>query len=90
MSSAEGRHPPATAYPWHEAVPPMSIAAGPRATIQGRRAGLVTRSLANVVDLVAATAVYPPTTAGHAWAGGGASSGRCCARSSRSACCGCW
>jgi len=55
MSSAEGRHPPATAYPWHEAVPPMSIAAGPRATIQGRRAGLVTRSLANVVDLVVVT-----------------------------------
>jgi uncharacterized RDD family membrane protein YckC len=52
MTSAEGRRPPATDYPWHEAAPPMSVAAGPRATIQGRRAGLVTRSLANVVDLI--------------------------------------
>ena len=51
MTSAEQRHPQAS-YPWHEAAPPMSVAAGPRATIQGRRAGLVTRSLANVADLV--------------------------------------
>lgn len=51
MTSAEERHPQA-AYPWHDAVPPMSVAAGQRATIQGRRAGLVTRSLANVADLI--------------------------------------
>ena len=51
MTSAEQQHPQAS-YPWHEAAPPMSVAAGPRATIQGRRAGLVTRSLANVADLV--------------------------------------
>ena len=51
MTSAEERRSPAD-YPWHEAVLPMSVAAGARATIQGRRAGLVTRSLANVADLV--------------------------------------
>jgi uncharacterized RDD family membrane protein YckC len=51
MTSAEQPHPQAD-YPWHEAVPPMTVAAGARATIQGRRAGLVTRSLANVADLV--------------------------------------
>jgi uncharacterized RDD family membrane protein YckC len=51
MTSAEQPHPQAD-YPWHEAVPPMSVAAGARAAIQGRRAGLVTRSLANVADLV--------------------------------------
>jgi uncharacterized RDD family membrane protein YckC len=52
MTSAEERRPPGAAYPWHEAAPPMSVAAGPRATVRGTRAGLVTRSLANVVDLV--------------------------------------
>jgi uncharacterized RDD family membrane protein YckC len=51
MTSAEERHPPAD-YPWHETVLPMSVVAGTRATIQGRRAGLVTRSLANVADVV--------------------------------------
>jgi uncharacterized RDD family membrane protein YckC len=41
-----------TAYPWHDATPPEVMAAGPRASIRGTRAGLVTRSLANVTDLV--------------------------------------
>jgi uncharacterized RDD family membrane protein YckC len=52
MTTADGRHPTSSAYPWHEAVPVEVVAAGPRASIRGTRAGLVTRSLANVADLV--------------------------------------
>jgi uncharacterized RDD family membrane protein YckC len=52
MTAADERRPPSTAYPWHDAVPPAVVAAGPRAAIQGARAGFVTRSLANVADLV--------------------------------------
>jgi uncharacterized RDD family membrane protein YckC len=57
MTTAEERHPPSTVYPWHDAVAPAVVAAGPRAAIQGARAGLVTRSLANVADLVLVTLV---------------------------------
>jgi uncharacterized RDD family membrane protein YckC len=52
MTTADERRPPSTAYPWHDAAPSAAVAAGPRASIQGTRAGLVTRSLANIVDLV--------------------------------------
>jgi uncharacterized RDD family membrane protein YckC len=52
MTSADERRHPATAYPWHEADPPVFVAAGPRAKVRAARAGLVTRSLANVADLV--------------------------------------
>ncbi|MGY1618233.1 RDD family protein [Geodermatophilus sp. SYSU D00691] len=40
------------AHPWHDAAPPVVLAAGPRAAVRGTRAGLVTRALANVADLV--------------------------------------
>jgi uncharacterized RDD family membrane protein YckC len=55
VTTADRRRPPSTAYPWHHAAPPAEVAAGPRAAIQGTRAGLVTRSLANVADLVVVT-----------------------------------
>jgi uncharacterized membrane protein len=50
MTTADEQRPPGTAYPWHEAGPPVPVA-GPRSAVQGDRAGLVTRSLANIVDL---------------------------------------
>lgn len=52
MTAAEDRRPPATDYPWHDAAPPADIAAGPRSSIRGDRAGLVTRATANVVDVL--------------------------------------
>ena len=42
---------PASAdYPWHTAPPPLRGDGQSRPTIQGRRAGLVTRALANALD----------------------------------------
>jgi uncharacterized RDD family membrane protein YckC len=41
----------AARYPWRGAPPPISDATQLRPAIQGRRAGLVTRALANVLDL---------------------------------------
>jgi uncharacterized RDD family membrane protein YckC len=41
-----------SAYPWHDAASPAVVAAGPRAAFRGTRAGLITRSLANIADLV--------------------------------------
>jgi hypothetical protein len=49
MTTAEEQRPPSTAYPWHDAGP---VAAPARPALSGTRAGLVTRSLANIVDLV--------------------------------------
>ena len=51
MTTADERPSPSTGRPWHEAPPPLPVAAA-RAGIQGARAGLVTRSLANVVDVL--------------------------------------
>lgn len=39
-------------YPWRAAPPPSRAPSQVRPTIQGRRAGLVTRALANVLDVV--------------------------------------
>ena len=48
-----GRAPiPDSAYPWHDAPSPETVAAGPRASSRGTRAGLITRSLANIADVV--------------------------------------
>jgi uncharacterized RDD family membrane protein YckC len=53
MTTADDRRrPPRPTYPWHEAVPSVAVAAGPRTVILGTRAGLVTRSIANIADLV--------------------------------------
>ncbi|MGY1592490.1 RDD family protein [Geodermatophilus sp. SYSU D00708] len=51
MTTAEERSAPGSGRPWHDASPPVAVPAA-RAGIRGARAGLVTRSLANVVDLV--------------------------------------
>ncbi|HEX5533833.1 MAG TPA: RDD family protein [Actinomycetales bacterium] len=47
MTAAE----PVPKYPWHTAPPPVHSARHSRPGIQGRRAGLVTRALANVMDV---------------------------------------
>ncbi|MGY1605498.1 RDD family protein [Geodermatophilus sp. SYSU D00815] len=52
MTTADERRRDGGAHPWHDATPPAVLAAGGRAAIRGSRAGLVTRSLANVADLV--------------------------------------
>jgi len=57
MTAADERRPPSSAYPWHDAAPSEAVAAGSRSSIQGIRAGLVTRSLANIADLVVVTLV---------------------------------
>ncbi|MBB3084505.1 RDD family protein [Geodermatophilus sabuli] len=49
MTAADER--PSYGTPWHDAPPPLPVAAE-RAGIRGARAGLVTRSLANVVDVL--------------------------------------
>lgn len=54
MTTADERRRPSAAYPWHDAPPPEAVVAGARSAIQGTRAGLVTRSLANSADLVVA------------------------------------
>ncbi|MGY1642659.1 RDD family protein [Geodermatophilus sp. SYSU D00703] len=51
MTTAGQRPVPDTGRPWHDAPPPVVVSAA-RAGIRGTRAGLVTRSLANVVDLI--------------------------------------
>ena len=52
MRTADERRSPSTAYPWHDAVQSVTDTAGSRSTIRGTRAGPVTRSFANVADLV--------------------------------------
>ena len=49
MTTADERWPRDGRYPWHEAAP---LAPDGRAGVRGTRAGLVTRALANVVDLL--------------------------------------
>jgi uncharacterized RDD family membrane protein YckC len=49
-TAGERRPPEASRYPWRDAVP--AVAPGARAGLRGTHAGLVTRALANVVDLV--------------------------------------
>jgi uncharacterized RDD family membrane protein YckC len=51
VTTADERPSPSTGRPWHEAPAPLPVAAA-RAGIRGARAGLVTRSLANVVDVL--------------------------------------
>jgi uncharacterized RDD family membrane protein YckC len=52
MTTADDARPAGSArYPWHDEAPVVP-AASVRSGIQGRRAGFVTRSLANVVDVV--------------------------------------
>jgi uncharacterized RDD family membrane protein YckC len=50
VTTADERPAPDTGRPWHDAPLPVAVAA--RAGIRGTRAGLVTRSLANVVDVL--------------------------------------
>ena len=52
MTAADERRRPSSAYPWHDAVAPAPVPAGPRSSVRAPRAGLVTRSLANIADLV--------------------------------------
>jgi uncharacterized RDD family membrane protein YckC len=51
MTTADEQRPRGTAYPWHDTAPPVADTSGSRSSIQGARAGLVTRSIANIVDL---------------------------------------
>jgi uncharacterized RDD family membrane protein YckC len=51
VTTADERPSSSTGRPWHEAPSPLPVAAA-RADIRGDRAGLVTRSLANVVDVL--------------------------------------
>jgi uncharacterized RDD family membrane protein YckC len=51
MTTADERRPARTPYPWHDPVPPADVART-RSVGRGTRAGLVTRSLANIADLV--------------------------------------
>jgi uncharacterized RDD family membrane protein YckC len=51
VTSAEERHAPAPAYPWHAAGGSPALLARSVSAVQGSRAGLVTRSLANIADL---------------------------------------
>jgi uncharacterized RDD family membrane protein YckC len=52
MTTADEQRPRGTAYPWHDTAPPVADTSGSRSSIQGARAGLVTRSIANIVDLI--------------------------------------
>jgi uncharacterized RDD family membrane protein YckC len=51
VTTADERRAPGTGRPWHDAPPPLPVAAA-RPGIRRTRAGLVTRSLANVVDVL--------------------------------------
>jgi uncharacterized RDD family membrane protein YckC len=51
VTTADERPAPGTGRPWHDAPPPVPVTAA-RTGIRGARAGLVTRSLANVVDVL--------------------------------------
>jgi uncharacterized RDD family membrane protein YckC len=52
VTTADERPATAGAYPWHEATGPVPVETAARSSVLGHRAGLVTRSLANVADLV--------------------------------------
>ena len=52
MTTADGRRTAHADYPWHEAAATAPGPAGERAAPQRSRAGLVTRALANIADLV--------------------------------------
>jgi uncharacterized RDD family membrane protein YckC len=52
MTKADERRPPSATYPWRDAARVVAVEAEPQATPAGERAGLVTRSLANIADLV--------------------------------------
>ena len=51
MTTADERRSPAAPYPWHSAAGSVPIPGGPDSASRSPRAGLVTRSLANVADL---------------------------------------
>jgi len=52
VSTADDPRSARTEYPWHDALTTLTPEAGSRAAVRGSRAGLVTRSLANIADLV--------------------------------------
>jgi uncharacterized RDD family membrane protein YckC len=52
VTTAEDRPATAGTYPWHEATGPLSAETAARSSVLGHRAGLVTRALANVADVV--------------------------------------
>jgi uncharacterized RDD family membrane protein YckC len=51
VTTAEEGRGPRTPYPWHDIAPPVTATVGSRIT-RGSRAGMVTRSLANIVDVL--------------------------------------
>jgi uncharacterized RDD family membrane protein YckC len=51
VTAADERDAPGTAYPWHDVTPSVAAVAGTRSGIRGTRAGIVTRSIANSVDV---------------------------------------
>jgi uncharacterized RDD family membrane protein YckC len=58
VTSADGPQAAGTPYPWHQAGSSVVVAAQAPSAVTGSRAGLVTRSLANIADLfVVATGV---------------------------------
>ena len=52
MTDAPERETTAPRYPWRAAPPPLPGLTHTRPSLRGRRAGLVTRALANVLDVV--------------------------------------
>ena len=57
VTSADERSMTSTPYPWQQAAPSAGVEARPPAAVPGSRAGMVTRSLANVADLVVVVVV---------------------------------
>jgi uncharacterized RDD family membrane protein YckC len=51
VTTADAERAAGASYPWHDTAPPPAATAGARAARSGR-AGLVTRSLANSVDVI--------------------------------------
>ena len=52
MTTAEEQPVTGEAYPWHAATGPLTVETAARSSVLGHRAGLVTRSLANIADVV--------------------------------------
>ena len=52
MTTADERRSGQTDYPWHDAASPAVGAEDERSAVHGARAGLITRSLANIADLI--------------------------------------